>query len=101
MEETSVTASRELPGRAAGIIIFALGVILLLLVFVWAYQLFVQAAHSLSSTTSASGASSPPLGRYLAGSAVRLAFLFVMSYAASLVATKGLQLYGVCRGIRP
>jgi hypothetical protein len=35
------------------------------------------------------------------GIGFQVALLFVMGYVASLIGSKGLQLYGVCRGVSP
>lgn len=72
--------------RRLGAGIFALGLLLLALVFTLAAIAFAQVPARLAS---------PPGGvaALLAVALVRTLFLLVMAYAASLLASKGLELY--------
>jgi hypothetical protein len=79
-------------GMLAGIVVFIAGVIMLILVFVWAFALFQGAARVMSGV---------PLSSLLAQMGLKVALLFIMGYVASLIGSKGLQLYGVCRGVSP
>jgi len=83
----------DVAGKIFGIVMFVAGIILLALVFFWAYHMFgnwdKQALAKADMTPA------------LVGGAIQLGLLFVMAYIASLIATKGLQLYGVCRGVSP
>lgn len=85
----------ETIGMLAGITVFLAGVVLLILVFVWTFSMF-QGAHQTVSRASAR-----PIIPVLAVMGFRVALLFVMGYVASLIGSKGLQLYGVCRGVSP
>jgi len=82
------------PGAKWGLVIFAFGMVLLLLVFFLSYGLFSSTARLLEQAESAPAQSLPPLSRVLATSGMRLGFLFVMGYVSSLIAGKGLSLYG-------
>ncbi len=82
----------------AGIVVFLAGVVLLVMVFVWTFSLF-QAAKEIASP--ASGEPVKSLSGALAGTGIQVGLLFVMGYVASLIGSKGLQLYGVCRGVTP
>ena len=84
-------------GMSAGIVVFLAGVVLLILVFVWTFNLFHGARAAL--TDASAGSSSVTLQVAVMG--FRVALLFVMGYVASLIGSKGLQLYGVCRGVSP
>lgn len=83
----------------AGIIVFLAGVVLLILVFVWTFSLFRDAKHTVSLASA--HPMNAPLPTVLAGIGFQVALLFVMGYVASLIGSKGLQLYGVCRGVSP
>ncbi len=87
----------ETIGMLAGISVFLAGVVLLILVFAWTFIQF-QGAQAAISRGVAGGAS---MGSVLAIMGFRVALLFVMGYVASLIGSKGLQLYGVCRGVSP
>lgn len=86
-------------GMFAGIAVFLAGVVLLILVFGWTYSLFQAAKHSVSLTSAKP--MQAPITTVLAGVGFQIALLFVMGYVASLIGSKGLQLYGVCRGVSP
>jgi len=77
--------------RVGGMVIFLVGLVLLLLVFFWAYGMFAALGNEMATR----GLGMEQVGLV----AVRVLLLFVMGYLASLVATKGIQLYGVGRGI--
>jgi len=87
------TSSRT--GRLLGGVIFGIGMVLLLMVFVLAARAFSQVPEGLEASVSAS---EPGVGVVLAGAAVRAAFLIVMAYASSLMASKGLDLYQTSKG---
>lgn len=84
----------ETVGMLAGITAFLAGVVMLVLVFGWAFSLFRGARQELS-------AAAGPVQTVLGEMGLKVALLFVMGYLASLIASKGLQLYGVCRGVSP
>ena len=80
-------------GRAIGIVIFIVGIVLLAVVFVLAILTFRQLPQILASDQP------PPQGilTLLAIAAVRAVFLMVMGYVSSLLASKGLELYSASR----
>ena len=84
----------DLPGKGIGLVIFAVGITLMVLVFVWAYHLFSGWAQHTSFGNGS-------IVQELVRCGVRLGLLFVMAYISSLITSKGLQLYGVCRGVPP
>ncbi|HUT75449.1 MAG TPA: hypothetical protein VM221_11540 [Armatimonadota bacterium] len=85
----------ETIGMLAGFVVFLAGVVLLILVFAWTFSLFQGAGQTVSR------ASAPAVASVLAVMGFKVALLFVMGYVASLIGSKGLQLYGVCRGVSP
>lgn len=87
----------ENTGMLAGILVFLAGVVLLILVFVWTFSLFHEAKETIS--LSSAQPIRAPLSTILTGMGLQVALLFVMGYVASLIGSKGLQLYGVCRGV--
>ena len=97
--ERSRRSADDRAGKIVGLLVFALGIVLLALVFVWAYDLFAGVAHGIPAGETAQPQSPGMLDR-LGYAALRLFFLAVMGYVASLVASKGLQFYGVCRGVK-
>jgi len=82
------------PGRLLGALIFALGVGLLVVVFVLAAIAFIEVPARIAGPSGAQHG----IGSVLAGAATSAVFLFVMAYAGSLVASKGLELYAMSRG---
>jgi len=83
----------DVAGKVFGIAMFVGGIVLLALVFFWAYHMF-----GVWDKREILKAEMTPA---LVGGGIQLGLLFVMAYVASLIATKGLQLYGVCRGVSP
>jgi hypothetical protein len=81
-------------GRTLGAVIFALGVGLLAVVFALAAIAFAEVPASLAEPAR-SGAQS--IGQVLTSAASKTLFLFVMAYAGSLLASKGLELYHAAR----
>ena len=79
-------------GRWLGALIFTVGVVMLVGVFVVAASAFAQIPIALAKKGSESG-----LGHALAITGARAAFLLVMAYVSSLVASKGLDLYQAAR----
>ncbi|MHB0912405.1 MAG: hypothetical protein ACYC2Y_03025 [Armatimonadota bacterium] len=75
--------------RVLGYVIFALGIIGLIFVFFLAERLFSLPASEVLSQTPSGIAG---LGGTAVVMAVRIALLFVMTYAASSVAGRGVQL---------
>jgi len=85
--------------RAArwGMIIFILGLILLLMVFLLAFGMFHSTARLLAASENLPPTELPPLSQQLSVGALRLGFLLIMGYVSSLIAGKGIALYGACR----
>lgn len=73
-------------GRAAGLLVFAIGIAMLATVFWQSWKLF------LDPGIPAGGEGGELISR-LVQLVVRLAFLLAMCVAASLIASKGIQLY--------
>lgn len=72
------------PGRALGLLVFVVGVVLLIAVFYLAYRELLPAA-SLATTGSAPNA--------LLVVAAKGVFLFIIGFVASAIANKGINLY--------
>ena len=83
---------RDRTGRVSGILVFALGVVLLLVVFYLAYIELV-ASGALAGT--AGGRSAGDMALFVAAKAV---FLFVLGFVASAIANKGIALYQAAGG---
>lgn len=75
-----------------GAAIFAVGLVMLVVVFVLAAQAFAEVPATLADPVRSVELG---VGRVLATAAARAAFLLVMTLAASLFAAKGLDLYRV------
>jgi len=88
----------SLGGKVAGMLVFLVGVGLLLLVFYLAYVFFNGLVAALSASPGNSE-KSPPLLTVLAKGVLQLGMLFLMGYVGSLIASKGLELFGVSRGV--
>lgn len=93
----------DVAGKILGLVVFAGGVVLLVLVFLWAYHLFMNYADAGRMWTQAPSKvnqepSPSQMGTVLGLGALRILLLFPMGYLASLVAAKGLQLFGAARG---
>jgi len=104
----------DMLGRSTGVVVFAVGIVLLVMVFVWAYQLFngiehyidTIGAHQVAST--AAGHNSSPNPGTVAGSrslaqvtaiiGLKIAAIFALGYCASLMAGKGVQMVAAHRG---
>ncbi len=81
---------REAKARAFGAVLLAVGAILLLAVFALALRTFMTLPAQLRA---AGAATLEGAGRVLAVAAAQALFLFVMAYAASLLASKGVEFY--------
>ncbi len=82
-------------GRCLGALSFAVGMALLLVVFGLAAGAFARVPEALAAGPERAGHGVAGL---LAAAAARALFLFVMAYASSLLASKGLELYHRARG---
>ena len=83
---------RDRAGRAGGILVFVLGVLLLLVVFYLAYVELV-ASGALAGT--AGGRSAGDMALFVAAKGL---FLFVLGFVASAIANKGIALYQAAGG---
>ena len=82
---------RDRAGRAAGLVVFVLGVVLLLVVFYLAYL-------ELIASGALAGASGRPAGDVALFIAGKGLFLFVLGFVASAIANKGISLYQASGG---
>jgi uncharacterized membrane protein len=80
-------------GRTAGIAVFALGIVILLFVFALAYGMFTSSPDEVFSSGKSGEATAAGLGSALALVLIKVALLFVMAIAGSLIASRGIQLY--------
>jgi len=80
-------------GRWLGALIFAIGVAMLVIVFVLAAGAFAEVPAALARPQAEGG-----LVRALGVTGARAAFLLVMAYVSSLLASKGLDLYQAAQG---
>lgn len=82
-----------------GLVVFALGIIMLLGVFFLSYGLFHSVADTLAAGENAPIGTLPPIANFLVANLIKMVFLLVMGYISSLIAGKGLALYGASRGM--
>ena len=90
-------AHKDIPARLVGMAVFLLGVAALAFVFYTAYKLFnAPAADALGLTFRNDPKTDPSasaIGARFGVLLIRLACLFLMSIAGSLMANKGINLY--------
>jgi len=81
--------------RALGLSVFVLGIAMLLIVFAVALWMFIAGGIHMSARSEGSGAVSAlgSLGNATAAVFIRIALLFVVALAGSLVAGRGVDLY--------
>jgi len=96
VSEISRQSTGDILGRGIGVAVFLLGLGLLIAVFVWTYYLFSGAVPQVSPTHNLA-ANSPSLGESVVWLLIKMGFLFIMGYLASLIATKGIELYRTSR----
>jgi hypothetical protein len=82
---------RDRAGRAGGIVVFALGVLLLVVVFYLAYV-------ELMASGALAGNAGRPAGDLALFVAAKGLFLFVLGFVASAIANKGISLYQASGG---
>ncbi len=87
----------HIPAARWGLLVFALGIVLLVVVFILAYGLFASTTGALVQADSLPPDSLPPLPAVLGVAAVKLGFLLVMGYISSLIAGKGIALLATLR----
>lgn len=82
-------------GRIIGMVVFGLGIIAMLFVFAIAYSMFTSPASELfqANDASISPFTAVGLGGAVVLVLVRIALLFIMTLAGSLIAGRGIQLY--------
>ena len=80
-----------------GLIVFVIGILLLLGVFLLSYRMFGFAVGQLVSSETAPVNSLKPISQLFSTSLIKLGFLLVMGYIASLIAGKGLALIKASR----
>ena len=76
--------------KGIGVTLFCLGVIGIAIVFVLAAVAFANVPAQIAD---AKRVAEQGLGSILSGAVVKTVFLLVMTYAASLIASKGMDLY--------
>jgi hypothetical protein len=82
---------RDRTGRAGGIVVFVLGVLLLLVVFYLGYV-------ELMASGALAGNPGRPAGEMALFVAAKGLFLFVLGFVASAIANKGISLYQASGG---
>ncbi len=87
---TTQTPREDRPGGRAGFVLFLVGMLALAVVFVLAAIAFTRLPAEIAD---AKRVAEQGLGRILAAAAAKAVFLLVMTYAGSLFASKGLELY--------
>jgi len=87
----------DLIGRIIGMLVFLIGVVLLIIVFYKAFDLFAaKPADALGLTFTGDPKHDPTvtlIGSHFGWLLFRVAFLFIMAISASLVSQKGINLY--------
>ncbi|HZT41463.1 MAG TPA: hypothetical protein VFA07_04715 [Chthonomonadaceae bacterium] len=93
----SVRPHTDWIGKIVGMLVFLLGVALLGFVFHWAFDLFNKTPSAALGLHFTGDPKKDPalaaIGSQFAWLLFRIAFLFIMSLAASLIANKGINLY--------
>ena len=87
-------AHTDRPSLAAGLVVVALGIAMLVLVFSLAYHMFTQPVPGLNLTAPPKGVPPPAasIGLALTGFLERLLLLALLTLVGSLVASKGVHL---------
>lgn len=82
-------------GKAVGMLVFLIGVAILLFVFLIAYRMFSSPASVFLATSGAAATklNASSLVTTIVLIFVKIALLFVMTLAASSVASRGIQIY--------
>jgi len=86
---------REVAARAIGLLVFALGIVILVVSFFIAYKLFSSPTSGITVTPGTPGGTSAAasLGRSALFVLIRIGALLVMVLVGSVVATRGVQMY--------
>lgn len=81
-------------GKIIGMTVFAIGIIVLMVVFAVAYSMFTASWAQLMGAPGGSGhVTANELGNGLAAILVKVVLLFVMTIVGSMVASRGIRLY--------
>lgn len=80
-------------GNTSGLVVFFLGVLLLIWVFILAYGLFMHPGVLTAIAAAPSTGAQSPLTGGLVSLGAKIVLLFVMVIAASLISSKGIHLY--------
>ena len=83
------TARKNGVGRIIGLVVFAVGALMLVFVFFRAYYLFTSPPSRVAPTTMTLTEAGLTL-------AAQIGLLFIMTLAGSLIAARGVQLYLGC-----
>lgn len=91
----------EKVGRFIGLLVFLAGVAVLFFVFFTAYEMFITPASGLFDTArdSAGKININNLGGVFISVLVKIFLLFIMTYAGSLIASKGIYLFSGIKDI--
>lgn len=90
---------RDLVARISGLLAFVLGIAVLIISFIFAFKLFTSPTAGLALTPARPGGPSATstLGQSAVVIALRIAALFIIVLAGSLIAGRGAQMY--CAGL--
>ncbi|MCS7193082.1 MAG: hypothetical protein NZ937_08890 [Armatimonadetes bacterium] len=87
----------EFWAKVLALAIFLLGIGLMLLVFLWAANLFNEIGVGKEIAFQTNPSERTPLAEWLIHWLIKVALLFVLGYIASLIAARGANLYLVTR----
>jgi hypothetical protein len=96
--------SLNVAAKVIGLIVFFAGVFLLWQVFRWTHALFDTLAQpptdwgKPAADATQGGPTALDLGMVIGSQVARVLCLFVLGYVASLIASKGIQLFGAAMG---
>lgn len=101
MAKEELRTRSEVVGVTAGLLIFFAGIGLLVFVFALAFRLFgdpgILTAFATSAPAAGAEAAGPPVSGIFATMGAKIAYLFIMLLAGSLVSSKGIHLYMASR----
>ncbi len=83
----------EFGARVLALMVFLLGIGLMLLVFVWAAQLFNELGVGKEIALQTNPSDRTPLAEWGIRWLIRVALLFALGYIASLIAARGANFY--------
>ena len=84
---------RDLTARITGGMVFAIGIAVLIISFVMAYQLFNSASLVVEPGRADSPTAATALGQLALSMIIKIGALFIMVLAGSIVAGRGVQMY--------